>query len=184
MGKSSHNPTDVYRRAQKKKELRKNKSQRLKARDEKVVATQTVAGIAAEVQVLEQKQSNKNGYLDGIDTKKLERLRKELRMVREAAEAEVKRREEEEERLKKMGKVREAEAVRTDWQQQKRGIHPAEEYLKENPKTSVYYDVRMNRFGAAPPGKPLLFHLDEVGGVTMDYRRAMVPKRLVEEVRG
>mmetsp|Transcript_39418 Transcript_39418/g.47405 ORF Transcript_39418/g.47405 Transcript_39418/m.47405 type:complete len:846 (-) Transcript_39418:217-2754(-) len=181
MGKSSHNPTDVYRRAQKKKELRKNKSQRLLARDAKVVATQTVAGTAAEVQVLEQKQSNKNGYLDGIDTKKLERLRKELRMVREAAEAEVKKREEEEERLKKMGKVREAEAVRTDWQQEKRGIHPAEEYLKENPKTSVYYDVRMNPFGAAPPGKPLLFHLDEVGGVTMNYRRAVVLKRLVEE---
>ena len=38
----SENPIDVYRRQQRKKELKKNKSARIKARDAKVAATRSL----------------------------------------------------------------------------------------------------------------------------------------------
>ena len=38
----SENPIDVYRRQQRKKEVKKNKSARIKARDAKVAATRSL----------------------------------------------------------------------------------------------------------------------------------------------
>eukprot|EP00984_Skeletonema_dohrnii_P023492 scaffold12581_cov55-Skeletonema_dohrnii-CCMP3373.AAC.1 len=103
----SENPLDVYRRQQRKKELKKNKNARIKARDEKVAATRAIDEVKAEISLLERKrdklfgksrgdkegdnegddadEDNKSGGLDSNETKKLERLRKELKIVTAAS---------------------------------------------------------------------------------------------------
>jgi len=79
----SENPIDNYRRQQRKKELKKNKNARIKARDAKVAATRSVDEVKSEISFLERKRdrnAEKTG-LDATETKKLERLQKELRIV-------------------------------------------------------------------------------------------------------
>lgn len=52
----SENPLDVYRRQQRKKELKKNKNARIKARDAKVAATRGIGEVQAEISLLERKR--------------------------------------------------------------------------------------------------------------------------------
>jgi len=95
----SENPLDVYRRQQRKKELKKNKNARIRARDEKVAATRSIDEVKAEISQLERKRDkfgksrgdktgveghddeDTSGGLDSNEAKKLERLRKELKIV-------------------------------------------------------------------------------------------------------
>eukprot|EP01083_Nonionella_stella_P193865 715482_1 len=85
MAKSS-NPIDVYRRQQRKKQVQKNKTKRISARDTKVAETASLDEVKGEIKKLERKQENHNGHLDNKETRKLERLRKELKIVIAAEE--------------------------------------------------------------------------------------------------
>merc|ERR1712183_58951 len=57
-------------------------------------------------------------------------------------------------------------------QQQKRQKRPLTKL--GDPRKSVYYDERLNPYGAPPPGKPRLYHR-RWGGVTLNPHEAVVP---------
>ena len=80
----TENPIDAYRKQQRKKEVKKNATARIKARDEKVAAERSVEEVKSEISILERKRDRKKDEkagLDALETKKLERLQKELRIV-------------------------------------------------------------------------------------------------------
>ena len=95
MAKSS-NPLDVHRRQQRKKELQKNKSKRLAIRDAKVAETKSAKSIQNEIQKLESKVEN-NYHLDYKEKQRLDRLKKELKIVEQAHEQRLKDAEENQE---------------------------------------------------------------------------------------
>ena len=70
----------AHHRKQRKKEAERNKKQRIKARDERVVETKTVSGIREEIKKLKYRKNLQSG-----EKQKLERLEKELKLVKEAA---------------------------------------------------------------------------------------------------
>jgi len=165
----SQNPIDQHRRAQRKKELARNKTKRISFRDAKVAATQSLKSVQSEIKSLERKQKYQEGHLDSKDTKKLERLRKELKIV---ITAEEKRKKEEEvlkRKLHEEGKkhLGTKEGV-NEWNEEKFGSLA---------KSSVYYDPTMNPYGAPPPGKPKMYWAIG-GGKTIDPRLAFIPKEL------
>jgi len=173
----SENPIDSFRRQQRKKELKKNKSSRIKARDAKVAATLSVEHVKTEISLLERKRdrNDEKTGLDAIETKKLERLQKELRIV--SAES-----------IKRKALIEEAQIQRDkellEAQKTVDGVQKLNEskYSLVERYASVYYDERMNPFGAPEPGKPKLYFADEdAKATTMDSRRAVVPKKWREK---
>jgi len=134
-----------YHRQKRQKEVQKNKDQRIKARDAKVVQTKTVAEVQEEIRNIKRRKN-----LQHSEQQKLQRLEKELKLVTEAAAAKPKE--------------------PTHLQQLE--VRPLTEL--DDPRKSVYYDEKMNPYGAPPPGKPRLYH-QRGGGVTMDIRFAIVP---------
>ena len=155
MGKSQ-NPVESHRRKQRQKEIKKNKEKRITERDERVKQSKTVAEVTKEIKDYEKRHKHQ---LDQHDIKsKLDRLKKELKLVQEQDEL----------------------------RQKQQALLPAKnQYAHQNdtnrnfvqlerPEMSVYYDPQYNPYGAPPPGKPMLFHRYG-GGVTMDIRQAIVP---------
>lgn len=191
----SENPLDVYRRQQRKKELKKNKNARIKARDAKVAATRGIGEVQAEISLLERKRDRFGksrggkeggddeaaasertpGGLDANETKKLERLRKELKIV--TAES-VKRKE-----LHELAE-REKEKQFIAAQKTVEGVQKLNEskYSVLERYASVYYDEQMNPYGAPPPCKPKMYWSDsEKKTTTMNPRMAVVPKQLQQK---
>ena len=146
MAKEGSNPMHGYHRQKRQKEVKKNKSQRIKVRDEKVVQTKTVAEVQDEIRNLKKRKN-----LQSSEQQKLQRLEKELKLVKEAADARPK------------------EPLNLPSEHQTKPLTEL-----DDPRKSVYYDERMNPYGAPPPGKPRLYH-QRGGGVTMDIRHAAVP---------
>ena len=140
----------AHHRKQRKKEAERNKKQRIKARDDRVVETKTVASIREEIKKLKHRKNLQSG-----EKQKLERLEKELKLVKEAAPQKANN------------------SLFAKQQQQQQRQQKASTEL-DDPRKSVYYDERMNPYGAPPPGKPRLYH-QRGGGVTMDIRLAIVP---------
>ena len=167
----SDNPIDVYRRQQRKKALKKNKTTRIKARDLKVAATRSLDEVKSEISLLERKRDRNDAKtgLDPVETKRLERLRKELRIV--TGESEKRKVLAEEARLRE-----EKESVAA--QKTVAGVQRLNEskYTLAERYASIYYDETMNPFGAPEPGKPKMYYADAEGKTTtMDSRRAVVP---------
>ena len=127
----------------------------------------------AEISQLERKRDRNNDKsgLDANETKKLERLQKELRIV--AAEG-VKRRA-----LAEQAQIeRDRELLAA--QKTVAGVQKLNEskYSLVERYASVYYDEQMNPFGAPAPGQPKLYYADIEGKTTtMDSRRAVVPAK-------
>jgi len=150
------NPIEAHRRKQHKKQVKKNKEARIKERDEKVKESKTVGEVKTEIKEFEKRHKHQ---LDQHAIKsKLDRLKKELKLVQEADELR---------------------------QQQQAAQPPKNQYANQNalnrnfvkldrPEMSVYYDKMYNPYGAPPPGKPMLFH-KYGGGVTMNIQQAIVP---------
>ena len=164
----SQNPMDQHRRAERKKQVTKNKTKRLKERYAKVAATQSVDAVQKEIKALERKETFQEGRLDNVDTKKLERLKKELGIVKAAEEQRAAEKEEE----RKLQREQERKRMRT-----KEGVHELNEEKFKFAKYSVYYDEVMNPFGAPPPGQPALYW-KEGGGKTMHIEEANIPQSL------
>lgn len=144
MAGGSSNPMQAHHRKQRKKEAERNKKQRIKARDERVVETKTVSGIREEIKKLKYRKNLQSG-----EKQKLERLEKELKLVKEAAP----------QRPNKALQLAKQQKLPTDL---------------DDPRKSIYYDEKLNPYGAPPPGKPRLYH-QRGGGVTMDMKMAIVP---------
>ena len=147
MAKGSSNPVQVHQRKQRIKQVQKNKDQRIKARDDRVVDTKTVKEVQQEIDKLEKRKNLQQG-----EVQKLQRFQKELKLVQQAA--------------------KEKKPEVTQQQQQQQQKVPLTEL--SDPRKSVYYDERMNPYGAPPPGKPRLYH-QWGGGYTMDKHSAIVP---------
>lgn len=139
------NPMQAHHRKQRKRQVQKNKQQRIKARDERVVDTKTVASIQAEIKNLKYRKN-----LQTAEQQKLQRLEKELKLVREAA----------------------SQKPKSNWQAPREQHNPPTEL--DDPRKSVYYHETLNPYGVPPPGKPRLYH-QRGGGVTMDIKYAIVP---------
>jgi hypothetical protein len=143
MGRTS-NPMQEHHKKKRLKEMQKNKEQRIKARDEMVVQTKTVDDVQEEIRNLKRRKN-----LQPTEQQKLQRLEKELKLVKTAFENKPK-----------------------IFQPKQHQQEPLTEL--DDPRKSVYYDQRMNPYGAPPPGRPKLYH-QRGGGVTMDMRFAVVP---------
>jgi GYF domain/mRNA biogenesis factor len=175
-----------WHRQKRKKEQQKNKATRIAARDAAVRETKSVAAVKDEIFQIEKrfglvKRSKKvaeehGNDDDGLEEKlskvphqirsKLDRLKKELRLVQES-EAE-----------RKSAAERAAASI-PEWkhrvQAQKRSREEQQHGSPlDNPAVSVYYDAVLNPFGAPPPGQPRLYHRIG-GGVTFNLSEAGLP---------
>lgn len=142
-----------WHRQQRKKELQKNKAARIAARDERVKHEKTEASVQEEIRKIERQFKNPELRPHNIKSK-LDRLQKELKLVKEEESAK---------------KEKEDVTKKRKFQQKPTNYQPL-----ENPQLSVYYDAVMNPFGAPPPGKPRLYHR-RGGGVTMNLKEAGMP---------
>jgi len=139
-----------WHRQKRKKEQQKNKATRIAARDAKVKEEKTVREVQMEIRKLEKQYKNIETMPHNIKGK-LDRLRKELKLVKEEEEKKPK------------------QTHQQKHQQQQSSFQPL-----ENPAVSVYYDPVMNPYGAPPPGQPRLYHR-RGGGTTMNLSEAVVP---------
>lgn len=157
-----------YHKQQRQKEIKKNKAKRIAERDAKVAESASLQDIQSQIQKLEKQKAYQNGHLDNKDVRKLERLQKELKIVK-ASEEERKRKAEERAKL--------------EWEQEKKrmaskeGVEELNAQKFQKSKASVYYDAVLNPFGAPPPGKPMMYH-KRGGGTTMNIREASIPQHL------
>jgi len=170
MAKKSLLPTDAHHRQQRKKQAQKNKSKRISERDAKVAQTGTVDNVQEEINQLEKKKQNQEGFLQRKEKQRLERLQKELKIVTNAQE--VRAKEAEERRALKLEE--EKKLMKT-----KEGVERMNEEKFKFAKYSIYYDEQMNPFGAPPPGKPMLYWRNG-GGTTMQLHEAQIPEALLQ----
>jgi hypothetical protein len=138
-----------WHRKKRKKELQKNKEVRIAARDARVLAEKSVKDVQDEIYKLT-KQFKSEDVMPHPVKSKLDRLRKELKLVKEQQEKQPK------------PAAKPIPAQSTTFQP------------LDKPAVSIYYDPIMNPFGAPPPGKPRLYHR-RGGGVTMNLEEAGVP---------
>ncbi len=174
MGKSS-NPLDVHRRQQRKKEIQKNKTKRISQRDAKVAETGSAESIEKEIQKLESKVENKYA-LDFKEKRKLDRLKKELKIVEKAKEQRIKDAEE----RRKLKLEEEKKMMKT-----KKGVDKLNQEKFRYAKYSIYYDKVMNPYGAAPPGKPMMYWKKGTKGknrgTTVHIHEADIPEHVLSE---
>ena len=146
MGKRTLNPMEDFRRQKRKKEVAKNKTSRISARDERVKETKTIQEVEQAIRDMERR-----GTKTPAEQQKLQRLQKELKLVKDEA-----------------NKPTNKEVVAATSAQPQRLTE------LDDPRKSVYYDETLNPYGAPPPGKPRMYHR-RGGGETMDIREAVVP---------
>jgi hypothetical protein len=124
-----------------------------------VITKETSTSIKEAINALERKRdTNRQGYLDTSDVRKLERLHKELKLVQKAEEEE---------------KVKEA-AVKASLTNSSLSFNQLQQKYGD-PTTSYYYHATLNPYGVPPPGKPMVWHC-KYGGTTMDIRLAGFPQ--------
>ena len=138
------NPVEEHRRAQRKKELKKNKQTRLKQHNESLIQGGNLSEIQKEIRKLE---ARPKASLDAASVKKLERLQKDYKVLLEHHRS---------------NKPASSGVV------VQKSIRSRELAF---PQMSIYYDERLNPFGAPPPGRPMLYHCEQ--GPTQNYDAAL-----------
>ncbi|KAF9024109.1 hypothetical protein BDZ89DRAFT_1069359 [Hymenopellis radicata] len=149
MGKKTLNPADSFRKAQRKKELKKNKATRSQARDFTLVKKDTW-DLQDEIERLESV-----GKPDDQDKARLLELKAELEKINKKKAEWV---EEHPEHRRLVYRPRKE----TDTQKLEQELLAAKPKrnlflpngLPRHPERSIYYDPVMNPFGVAPPGMP------------------------------
>ncbi|TBU34478.1 WW domain binding protein 11-domain-containing protein [Dichomitus squalens] len=147
-GKSA-NPMDAYRKAQRKKELKKNKAERAKARDFSLVKKDT-RDIEDEIAKLESASE-----LPVSERARLADLKAELEKINKKKEEYV---QEHPEHRKLVFKSRRPAESRDEMKAEsttpkKRNLFK-KNGLPRHPERSIYYDPIMNPYGVPPPGMP------------------------------
>ncbi|KAF7784229.1 hypothetical protein Agabi119p4_394 [Agaricus bisporus var. burnettii] len=142
----NRNPAEAYRKAQRKKELRKNKADRTKSRDFALVKKDTT-DLEEEIEQLEASNS---------DNARLSNLKAELEKINTKKEEYVQ--EHPEQRNLVYRRRRKQETTETTVSEQappKRNVFN-KKGLPRHPERSIYYDPVMNPYGVPPPGMPYL----------------------------
>ncbi|KAF4573297.1 hypothetical protein EYR36_007808 [Pleurotus pulmonarius] len=142
------NPADAFRKAQRKKELKKNKTERSKARDFALVKKDT-KDLEEEIEKLEA-----NGESSNADKTRLTELKSELEKIMKKKEEYV---AEHPEHRRLVYKARKQEGGEDKPEEQplpqKRNLFN-KHGLPRHPERSIYYDPVMNPYGVPPPGMP------------------------------
>ncbi|WWC89269.1 uncharacterized protein L201_004190 [Kwoniella dendrophila CBS 6074] len=144
MAKKSSNPADAFRKAQRAKELKKNKDERKKVREAQTVKRDT-RELEADIRYLKTQT-------DATSKTRLTELEAELAYVKKTKEAYVKENPDAHDRVYGIRKSKEGENRNLKEEAQK---HLYDESGKlRDPKKSIYYDAIYNPFGVPPPGMP------------------------------
>ncbi|KIJ65065.1 hypothetical protein HYDPIDRAFT_175126 [Hydnomerulius pinastri MD-312] len=144
------NPADAFRKAQRKKELKKNKAERSKARDFALVKKDT-RDIEDEIEKLEASAES-----SASDRSRLADLKAELSKVMAKKEEYIKEHPDQRKlvyrarRQEKVDDQKEAPPI-----EQKRNLFD-KHGLPRHPERSIYYDPVMNPYGVPPPGMPYM----------------------------
>ncbi|XP_016485815.2 protein EARLY FLOWERING 5 [Nicotiana tabacum] len=140
------NPTDAYRKEQRKRELKRNKKERKKVREVGILKKDPDQ-LKDQIQKLEVMKAE--GALDKARKHKKRQLEDTLNLV-------LKKRKEYEEKLKEKG---EQPVMFSHLGPPRRRTSAEEEEMVKHPKPedSVYYHPTLNPTGAPPPGKPPMF---------------------------
>ncbi|KAI0077454.1 hypothetical protein K474DRAFT_1088865 [Panus rudis PR-1116 ss-1] len=149
-GKSA-NPADAFRKAQRKKELKKNKAERAKARDFALVKKDT-RDIEEEIEKLEALSERSSA-----DNTRLSSLKQELEKINKKKEEWV---AEHPEHRKLVFKARRSNRDKDDEEEEKvvrksRNVFN-KKGLPRHPERSIYYDPVLNPYGMPPPGMPYM----------------------------
>ncbi|KAG5639561.1 hypothetical protein H0H81_012232 [Sphagnurus paluster] len=160
MAKKSLNPADSYRKAQRKKELKKARSHIYlsKARDFALVKKDTWD--------LEDEIQNLEAAKDPTQQERLAELKAELEKINRK-KAEYVEEHPEHRRLVYRPRRKEGDAPQEEIVLSKRRIFD-KKGIPIHPERSVYYDPIMNPFGVAPPGMPYLERAPLPGEVWSD----------------
>ncbi|PIL31544.1 hypothetical protein GSI_06246 [Ganoderma sinense ZZ0214-1] len=147
-GKSS-NPMDAYRKAQRKKELKKNKAERAKTRDFALVKKDT-RDLEDEIAKLESASKS-----SASDKSRLAELKSELEKIVKKKEEYVHEHPEQRKLVFKSRRTHEPheETKEESTAPKKRNLFK-KNGLPRHPDRSIYYDPVMNPFGVPPPGMP------------------------------
>ncbi|RXK35996.1 hypothetical protein M231_06710 [Tremella mesenterica] len=159
MAKKSANPADAYRKAQKAKELKRNKEERKKIREDKNVKRDT-RELEVEIQALKSQGNGKK--LSEITQAKIKSLESELAYVNKLKEKYVAEHPDLRDKIYKSHSDRPKHV--TDGEEgdddqvdsgDVRRLYDEQGRLRD-PKRSVYYDAVYNPYGVPPPGMPYL----------------------------
>ncbi|EIW86936.1 hypothetical protein CONPUDRAFT_161566 [Coniophora puteana RWD-64-598 SS2] len=147
-GKSA-NPADAFRKAQRKKELKKNKTERAKTRDFALVKKDTKE-LEDDISKLEQSSNS-----SAADKARLSELKSELDKIMKKKEEYVKEHPEQRRLVYKTRRDEKSEADKEAPTPQKAARNVFNKRgLPRHPERSIYYDPVMNPFGVPPPGMP------------------------------
>ncbi|KAG1749758.1 WW domain binding protein 11-domain-containing protein [Suillus paluster] len=143
------NPADAYRKAQRKKELKKNKAGRSKARDFALVKKDT-RDIQDEIEKLE-------GVADPSATEKyrLAELKADLNKIMAKKEEYVQEHPEQRKLVYRARREKDEANKEEPVVEQKRNVFN-KHGLPRHPERSIYYDAVMNPYGVPPPGMPYM----------------------------
>ncbi|XP_062187053.1 protein EARLY FLOWERING 5-like isoform X1 [Phragmites australis] len=140
------NPTDAFRKEQRKKELKRNKKERKKVREVGILKKDPES-IREQIEKLEKMKAD--GALDKARKHKKRQLEDSYNLI-------VKKRKEYEQKMKEKG---EQPVMFSHLGPPKRRPAADEDDRAKNPKPedSVYYHPTLNPSGAPPPGKPPMY---------------------------
>ncbi|KAG6842420.1 hypothetical protein C0991_007550 [Blastosporella zonata] len=175
MAKKSLNPADSFRKAQRKKELKKNKAERSKARDFTLVKKDTWGQFFSLMFYLklipfstdlEDEIANLEAAKDPTEAARLAELKAELEKINRK-KAEYVAEHPEHRRLVYRPRRKDGDAPQEEIVLAKRRIFD-KNGLPRHPERSIYYDAVMNSFGVAPPGMPYMERAPLPGEVWTD----------------
>ncbi|EJD54443.1 hypothetical protein AURDEDRAFT_179598 [Auricularia subglabra TFB-10046 SS5] len=156
MAKGNLNPAEAHRKAQQKKELKKNKATRKTNRDAAIAKKDT---FELEDSIRRLTELEDSGKISADDVQKLKDQRFELARVKKIKEAYLKDHPDEAHKV-----YRQAPRLKQDAQEAPRGvdgrrlktrrIFDEKTGLPRHPERSLYYDPVMNPYGVPPPGMP------------------------------
>ncbi|KAI0375436.1 hypothetical protein BV20DRAFT_270274 [Pilatotrama ljubarskyi] len=143
------NPADAYRKAQRKKELKKNKAERAKARDFALVKKDT-RDLEDEIEKLESSSD-----LSAADKSRLADLKAELEKINKKKEEYVKEHPEQRKLVFKSRRPAESRDEKKDESTAPKTRNLFRKNgLPRHPERSIYYDPVYNPYGVPPPGMP------------------------------
>ncbi|NP_001131202.1 Protein EARLY FLOWERING 5-like [Zea mays] len=144
-GGKAMNPTDAFRKEQRKKELKRNKKERKKVREVGILKKDPDA-IREQIEKLEKMKAD--GALDKARKHKKRQLEDTYNLI-------VKKRKEYEQKMKEKGE----QPIMFSHLAPPKRRPTADEDDRANPKPedSVYYHPTLNPSGAPPPGKPPMY---------------------------
>ncbi|KAG1828413.1 WW domain binding protein 11-domain-containing protein [Suillus variegatus] len=143
------NPADAFRKAQRKKELKKNKAGRSKARDFALVKKDT-GDLQDEIEKLE-------GLAEpsGAEKYRLAELKAELNKIMAKKEEYVQEHPEQRKLVYRVRRDKDEVNKEEPVAEQKRNVFN-KHGLPRHPERSIYYDAIMNPYGVPPPGMPYM----------------------------